>query len=196
MEYTPGLMELIESAGRVCYKSEDRICEGSADKLIASMMSKHHMSVIEHVSITVRIICDRGISHELVRHRMASFSQESTRYCNYDKNKFGNEITVIDILGGFPNMTDRSYTAWIQGCESAEREYFNMLRGGSTAQEARSVLPNSLKTELVVSANAREWRHIFELRCASSAHPQIREIMIPLKAEFAKLWPVLFADAI
>lgn len=198
MQFTPDLEINIEKAGRVCYKSEARITDGSAEKFISRLMDSKHESVLEHGSITVRIICDRGISHELVRHRLASFSQESTRYCNYSKDGFGHEIAVIDIASGFKynllaNESDRiKYAIWINAMKDAERSYFDMINAGATPQEARSVLPNSLKTEVVVTANPREWLHIFRLRTSPQAHPQIREIMIPMQAEFAKYWPSIF----
>jgi len=190
---TPFLEEAIESAGRRCYKSEDRITEDSAPRFIEDVcMKRHHESVMEHGSIPVVIICDRGVSHELVRHRLASFSQESTRYCNYSKAKFGEEITVIKPC--FWDPCSLTYRVWEETCEQAERAYFTLLNNGATAQEARSVLPNSLKTEVYMSANPREWRHIFKLRTAKEAHPQMREIMIPLAADFAKLWPSMFGE--
>ena len=197
MQHTADLEMLIEKAGRVCYKSEDRITEGSAEKFISRLMDSKHESVLEHGSITVRIICDRGISHELVRHRLASFSQESTRYCNYSKEGFGKEITVIDIASGFKmRVTDEKemaiYSIWLNAMKEAERSYFDMIDAGATPQLARSVLPNSLKTEVVVTANPREWLHVFRLRTSNQAHPQIREIMIPMQAEFAKYWPSIF----
>lgn len=197
MQHTADLEMLIEKAGRVCYKSEDRITEGSAEKFISRLIDSKHESVLEHGSITVRIICDRGISHELVRHRLASFSQESTRYCNYSKEGFGKEITVIDIASGFKmRVTDEKemaiYSIWLNAMKEAERSYFDMIDAGATPQLARSVLPNSLKTEVVVTANPREWLHIFRLRTSPQAHPQIREIMIPMQAEFAKYWPSIF----
>jgi len=192
---TPNLEEVIETAGRVCWKSEDKVCPGSASPFIERLKNLKHESVLEHGSITVRFIIDRGISHELVRHRIASFSQESTRYCNYGKGKFGNEITVIDLRGGFPEMTDEAYLTWKHTMAAIETNYLYMLTHGSTPQEARSILPNSLKTEVVMTTNPREWRHVFKLRCHHTAHPQIREVMIPLWHEFANTWPVLFSDA-
>lgn len=188
-------MELtIEKAGRVCYKSEDRMTEDSAHAFIGRMFDSKHESVLEHGAITVRFICDRGVSHELVRHRIASFSQESTRYCNYSKDKFGEEITVIE-----PCFWDRDrmgptteYALWSSACEQAEQHYFALIKAGATPQEARSVLPNSLKTEVVVTTNPREWNHIFRLRCAPTAHPQMRELMIPLRERFHEHWPSLF----
>ena len=186
--------QLLELAGRVCYKSEDRITEDSASSFIARMLDSKHESVLEHAAITVRFICDRGVSHELVRHRLASFSQESTRYVNYSKGKFGSEITVIEPC--FWPSNSHEYNIWKQACEHAEMVYMSLVNSQSTPQEARSVLPNSLKTEIIVTANPREWRHIFKLRCSKQAHPQMREIMLPLLDEFNKSWPSLFADIV
>ncbi|GAU07440.1 FAD-dependent thymidylate synthase [Desulfoplanes formicivorans] len=182
----------LERAARTCYKSEDKITEGSARKLIARILQVNHESVLEHASVSVRIVCDRGISHEIVRHRLASFSQESTRYANYGKEKFGKEITVIRPF--FWEEDSREYALWLEAMEKAEEVYMALLEAGARPQEARSVLPNSLKTEIVVTANLREWRHIFKLRCASAAHPQIRQIMLPMLASFHERIPVVFDD--
>lgn len=190
---TPDLERTIERAGRVCYKSEDRITGDSAAKLIARLAESKHESVLEHGSITVLFVCDRGVSHELVRHRIASFSQESTRYCNYGKDKFGNEITLIQPLLG-PDPSLEREQAWLDACRAAESAYFELLDMGASPQEARSVLPNSLKTEVIMTANPREWRHVFKLRCAETAHPQMRELMIPLREKFQQFWPALFSD--
>lgn len=195
MNYTPNMEATIEEAIRTCYKSEDKICEGSANKIIRNIMDRHHESTIEHALITVRFVCDRGVTHEGVRHRLSSFSQESTRYCGYDKGKFGNEISVIDIRGGFPNMGAR-FDVWLEAMESAEGYYMKLKEMGATSEEARSVLPNSLKTELVWSANPRSWRHAFQMRVDNSAHPQIAEVMVPLLEEFSGIWPVLFSDIV
>jgi thymidylate synthase (FAD) len=193
---TPDLEKTIELAGRTCYKSEDKIADASAEAFVAKIRSINHESVLEHGSITVKFIVDRGVSHELVRHRVASFSQESTRYCNYDKDKFGNEITVIDPRVGFPDMNGERWNSWMVACMTAESQYSRMIAAGSKAQEARSVLPNSLKTEVVMTANPREWRHVIKLRAAEAAHPQMREVIAPLAAEFARRWPALFADLV
>ncbi len=186
------VLRLLELAGRVCYKSEDRIGEGTAEAFIGRIVKSGHESVIEHASASVRIICDRGVTHELVRHRLASYSQESTRYANYAREKFGREITVI--RPPFWDEDDARHAAWLQAMADAERAYLALIDAGATAQEARSVLPNSLKTEIVMTANLREWRHVFRLRCDTPAHPQIRQVMLPLLAEFARRLPVLFAD--
>jgi thymidylate synthase (FAD) len=182
----------LEKAGRTCYKSEDKIAPGTAKSLLQRIVRMGHESVIEHASATVKFICDRGVSHELVRHRLASFSQESTRYANYAREKFGREISVIRPF--FWQKDSEAFTVWRRAMENAEQAYLALIDGGATAQEARSVLPNSLKTEVVMTANLREWRHVFRLRCAAASHPQMREIMLPLLAEFCRRIPVLFAD--
>lgn len=186
------ILKHIELCGRVCYKSEDRITDASAETFCKNIVKSGHEAVLEHYSITVRFICDRGISHEIVRHRLASYCQESTRYCNYSKDKFGGEITVIRPEHFVPGSD--SYEKWKESCMEAEHAYFCLLRDGKTPQEARSVLPSSLKTELIMTANLREWRHFFRLRCSASAHPQIRQIAIPLLKEFKEEIPVVFDD--
>jgi thymidylate synthase (FAD) len=186
------IIKHIEQAARTCYKSEDKITDASAEKLIRSLIKSGHHSVLEHASISVRIVCDRGISHEIVRHRLCSFSQESTRYANYAKDKFGNEITVIKPF--FWDEASEAYQEWFAAMKAAEKVYLRLIQMGASAQEARSVLPNSLKTEIVVTANIREWRHIFKLRCGKASHPQIRQSMLPILAEFNQQMPVLFED--
>ncbi len=193
------MIQKIEKIGRVCYKSEGNIKEDSAERFIINLLKRGHESVIEHESITIRLICDRGITHEIVRHRIASYSQESTRYCNYAGDKFGNQITVIDLASGFEydltNENDRAkYEVWTKAMEMAEKYYFQMLELGATPQEARSILPNSLKTEIVMTMNLRSWRNFFRLRCDSHAHPQMREVAGIALAEFKKRLPVFFSD--
>ena len=160
-----GIKELqhIEKIGRVCYKSEDYITEDgeSARKFVAMLIRNGHEAMIEHNAISVRFICDRGVSHELVRHRLASFGQESTRYCNYSKNKFGNELTFIKPC--FWEKESNEYIVWRFAMGYAESMYLNLIQQGAKPQEARSVLPNSLKTEIVMTMNIREWRHFFSL---------------------------------
>lgn len=185
-------LRILELAGRTCYKSEDKMTPETAEPFIARIVKSGHESVIEHASATVRFVCDRGVTHELVRHRLASYSQESTRYANYAKDRFGSEITVIRPC--FWQEGSPEYAAWLSAMESAERAYLSLIQGGAKPQEARSVLPNSLKTEIVMTANMREWRHVFRLRCDAPAHPQIREVMLPLLGEFHERLPVLFAD--
>jgi thymidylate synthase (FAD) len=149
-----------------------------------------HLSVIEHQSVTVRIICDRGVTHEIVRHRLASYTQESTRYCNYTKGKFDAEITVIRPC--FWDAGDERYQVWRQCMEQTEAAYNRLVALGATPQEARSVLPNSLKTEIVMTMNLREWHHFFAMRVVPAAHPQMREIVIPLLQEFKNRIPIIF----
>ena len=186
------LLNTIEVAGRVCYKSEDKIQEGSAEKFIAGIIKRGHEAVIEHGVLTVKFICDRGVSHEIVRHRIASYCQESTRYCNYSQDKFGNEITVIRPC--FLTEGTKEYELWSRACDRAESAYFDMLICGCTPQEARSVLPNSLKTEVVMTANIREWRHFIELRTSEKAHPQMRQVACMLQNLLVEKYPVFFKE--
>ena len=186
------MLKHIELCGRICYKSEHKIRERSYLVFARNIVKRRHEAVLEHASLTVKFICDRGVSHEIVRHRMASYCQESTRYCNYSKDDFGNEITVI-----YPNFLEENTVAWKiwkATCEMAETQYFNLLDVGLTPQEARAVLPNSLKTEVTMTANLREWRHFFKLRTSPTAHPQIREIAIPLLKDLQQQIPVVFDD--
>lgn len=193
------ILRKIEKIGRVCYKSEDRIQNDSAEKFIAGIIKRGHESVIEHESVSVRVICDRGVTHEIVRHRVASYSQESTRYCNYSKEKFQSQISVIDISTGFSydmeNSVDcQKYEIWYEAMENAEKSYFRMLEAGASPQEARAVLPNSLKTELVMTMNLREWRHFFKLRTSNRAHPQMKEVSKLILEVFRQKLPVFFQD--
>lgn len=186
------ILKRIEKAGRTCYKSENRTTEESAENFVRMLIERGHESVLEHASITVRFICDRGISHEIVRHRIASFSQESTRYCNYSGNRFGSGLTVIKPC--FLKEETGAYAAWLTAVNLANIAYSDMLAEGCTPQEARSVLPNSTKTEIVMTANLREWRHFLKLRTAKAAHPQMRELTVPLLHELQRQIPVVFDD--
>lgn len=190
------VLKTIELAGRTCYKSEDKITEDSASKFVTMLINRGHLAMIEHYNITVKFICDRGVSHEIVRHRIASYAQESTRYCNYSNDKFGNEITVIEpCFFNFESCKDsEKYVTWEKSMEESEKRYFQLINLGATPQEARSVLPNSLKTEIVVTMNLREWRHFFTLRTASVAHPQMREIAIPLLNDLKRILPEIYGD--
>ena len=182
----------IERCGRVCYKSEDKITETSAQAFVGNIIKRGHEAVLEHASVTVKFTVDRGVSHEIVRHRLAAYCQESTRYCNYSKDGFGGQVTFIQ-----PNFLDRGtrgWELWVLACEQAEKAYFDLLNWGCSPQEARAVLPNSLKTEVVMTANLREWRHFFKLRTAPAAHPQMREVTIPLLRRMQELIPVVFDD--
>lgn len=191
-------LQLIEKAGRTCYKSEDKITDESAKQFVAGLIKRNHEAMLEHSSLSIRFICDRGVSHELVRHRLASFAQESTRYCNYSKDKFGNELTFIKPF--FWDENSFEYARWLEVCKKAEDEYCRLMsQPGCTPQEARSILPNSIKTEVVMTTNYREWRHFFKLRAARAtgpAHPQMEEITRPLLEELKTLIPVMFDDII
>ncbi len=199
------ILERIERAGRVSYKSEHKIKPGSARNFVAKILRLGHESVLEHEKVSVRIVCDRGISHQLVRHRICSFTQESTR-CNYASPRFGSELAFILPLW-FRDcydcerqlITERGYAneaflVWYDVCKNAERAYLTLIAHSLLPVQARVVLPTSLKTELIVTANLREWRHIFRLRTDKQAHPQMREIMVPLLEEFKKRIPVVFDD--
>lgn len=186
------ILKRLEQCGRVCYKSEGRITEDSAPKFVAGIIKRGHEAVLEHCSFTVKFVCDRGVSHEIVRHRMASYCQESTRYCNYGKGDFNGEIIVIE--PSYLIKGTAAYDAWKAACEATEQSYFDLLNWGLSPQEARAVLPNSLKTEVVMTANIREWRHILKLRCSKAAHPQMREVATQLLKELQEKIPVLFDD--
>lgn len=189
-------LKLIEKAGRTCYKSEEFIKEDSAAEFVRKIIKNGHEAVIEHYSITVRIVCDRGVTHEIVRHRLASYSQESTRYCNYSKDKFSNQLTFIEPCFWDTNTDEgkKKYEIWKQAMEFAEKCYLQLIENGATPQEARSVLPNSLKAELVMTMNLREWRNFFKLRTSAASHPQMREIAVPLLEKFKEIIPVVFDD--
>jgi thymidylate synthase (FAD) len=187
------VLKAIERAGRTCYKSEDKITDGTAATFVQMLIKRGHHAMLEHgPAIAVKFVEDRGVSHETVRHRLFSFAQESTRYCNYAKEKFGEEITVVDIRDFLIN--EESITEWLDAVKDAERRYFRLIELGNKPQMARSVLPNSLKTEIVVTGNPREWRHFFTLRAAKPAHPQMRELACPLLKEFRDRVPILFDD--
>lgn len=186
------ILKSIERCGRVCYKSEDKATESSATAFIERIIKSGHESVIEHEKITVKITCDRGVSHEIVRHRIASYSQESTRYCNYSQEKFGRELTLIKPC--FWEEGSKEYSTWVSTMQTIEDAYNKMIDDGAKPEEARSILPNSLKTEIVVTMNLREWRHFFKLRTSKRAHPQMRQIAIPLLNHFNELLPSVFRD--
>lgn len=184
------ILKKLESAGRICYKSEHKITEDSCYDFVTMIRSKNHQSVMEHFSITVKFTTDRAIANELVRHRIASFSQTSTRYVGYDKDQFDSEITVVK-----PKQLHEDsipYFVWMHTCETLEQRYMELRGLGVSPQNARSILPCCLMTEIVMTANLREWLHVFDLRCSGAAHPDMREIMIPLSDEFERLMPTIF----
>lgn len=188
--YTPEPELQIELAGRTCYKSEDKITNESSKKFTKQVTERGHHAMIEHAVASFRIVTDRGITHEIVRHRLASYAQESTRYCNYSGDKFGEECSFIKP----PNFDPALFEVWKQACIFAEHKYFNMLKLGASPQIARAVLPNCLKTEIVMTANFREWRHFIALRISKSAHPQIRPIALEVLKVLYKLSPGVFGD--
>ena len=187
-------LQFIEQAARTCYKSEDKITQDgeSAKRLVKQLIDSGHEAMLEHSSLSVKFVVDRGVSHEIVRHRLFSFAQESTRYCNYSKGKFGSELTFIEPC--FWDENSNFYLMWKLCCMEAEKDYIRFIEDGATPQEARAVLPNSVKTELIVTGNYREWRHFFKLRTDKAAHPQMREVAIPLLKELRRRIPIVFDD--
>ena len=198
----PEIMRTIEAAGRTCYKSEAAITDTSAEEFCQRIMTRGHLSVIEHVSMSVRFVANRGFTHELVRHRLAAYSQESTRYCSYK----GGVAFIIppwepqiepgsyNYVEGSPSFSRDDSRDWFRGLLASERIYLRRLEHGASPQEARGSLPIDLKTEIVMTANLREWRHVFQLRCSSAAHPQMQELMRPLLAEFQNALPFIEAS--
>lgn len=200
LHFDDDAIEKICIAARTCYQSEPK---GNSEEFVRRLIERQHLTPLEFASSTVKIICDRGVSHELVRHRLASFQQSSTRYCNYSKDKFGNELTFIkpcfwqpEVLkyDSWHNNQMGSYQLWLNAMQHAEHTYLELIKNGAKAQEARSVLPNSLKTEIIMSCNLRQLRHILDLRCSAKAHPQIRELCLPLLKEVYARCPVIFED--
>lgn len=206
------ILKHLEICGRVCYKSEDKITSDSSQKMIKHLLTNQHLSVIEHFNLTVRFITDRGVTHELVRHRLASFSQESTRYINYSKKgcafiiPWNIKLKECEINVGYPELYDRFSTdtllsdewakIWIMSMKVAENSYNRAIELSVSPQDARSVLPDSTKTEIIITANMREWRHILDLRCGPKAHPEMQRLMLPLLDELSFQIPVLFDDLV
>lgn len=190
------ILKLLERAGRTCYKSEDKITPDSSRRFVDMITHvKKHESVLEHQSITVHVICDRGISHEIVRHRIGAYSQESTRYCNYCSEKFNEEITVVR-PEHLNKKGDYDEQVWRDAMLNAERSYFKLISMGWTPQEARGVLPTELKTEIVITYNLRQWRHFFQMRCSTAAHPQVRVLALSMLKRFKEIIPVVFDDLV
>ena len=182
-----GVLKFIEQCGRVCYKSEDKMDPHSAEQFVRKLINSGHESVLEHYNITVKIVCDRGVSHEIVRHRIGAYSQESTRYCNYGK---AGELTFISP----PLEISYNIKEWEKAMLAAEESYLGLINDGVSPQIARSVLPNSLKTEIVVTYNLRQWRHFLKQRTSRAAHPQMREIAYMILEKFKQEIPVVFDD--
>lgn len=208
-EHLKDMPKLIEKVARTCYQSEDKITEDSYKKMIQNLINRGHEAMIEFGDLIVRFTCDRGVSHELVRHRLASFAQESTRYCNYTSEKFDGNITFI-IPSWFKNIEEGIITentfnlnnydeieqVWLCNSIIAESAYNELIKLGQQPQQARSVLPNSLKTVVNMKQDFRSWRNFFKLRTAETAHPQMRELTQPLLDEVKTLVPIIFDDII
>lgn len=182
--------EAIEWAARTCYKSEDKTKDGSAEKLVKRLRRRGHHAMLEFGYIMARIVADRGLTHELVRHRLASFAQESTRYCNYSNDKFESEITVIEP----PGLSEVQKVIWTDAMWNAETSYMELMMEGCKPEIARSVLPIGLKTEIVIGANTREWMHIFKMRCDEAAHPIIRGVMQEAYEQCKEKIPAVFEE--
>lgn len=195
------IYKVIEIAGRTCYKSEDKTNEESAEPFIRGLIRRGHESVLEHACITLKFITDRGVSHELVRHRIASYSQESSRYCNYAKDKFSNEITYV--LPHFCECDEQGVIvenpmslSWACSCAFDELIYMKLIELGAKPQDARQVLNNSVKTEVMATFNMRSLRNMLRQRCSKAAHPQMRKLMRPLLDELVQQIPALFEDVL
>ncbi len=184
------IMKRIERACRTCYRSEKSITDDSYKKLISNCINRGHESVLEHEKITIRCTGDIGAYKDLTRHRFASFSIESTRYCNYGKDKFDNQIKIIKPV----NIDENSelYPLWKQSMEEMEKIYLEMSRIGASGDQLRSILPQGTAADFTMTANIREWRHILNLRCSQMTHPSIRQLLIPLLLKFKKDMPELF----
>ena len=185
------IMKRIERACRTCYRSEGSVTEDSYKNLLKNCLNRGHESVLEHEKITVRIYSDIGSYKDLTRHRFASFSVESTRYCSYDKNKYGNEISVINPV----YMGDKEvYETWKNGIEEMEKTYMKMKELGATTDMCREILPHSTAAEYTMTANIREWKHILSLRTTNHVHPAIRQVLIPLLLLFKEQMPEIFNE--
>ena len=185
------IMKRIERACRTCYRSEDKISEESYKNLLTNCLNRGHESVLEHEKITVRIYSDIGTYKDLTRHRFASFSVESTRYCSYNKDKYGNEIAVVNPV----YMEDKEvFETWKKAKEDMEKAYMKMKELGASTDMCREVLPHSTAAEYTMTANIREWKHILELRTTNHVHPAIRQVLIPLLLLFKEQMPEIFGD--
>lgn len=186
------IMKRIERACRMCYRSEGNITEDSYKSLLKNCISRGHESVLEHEKVSVRIRADIGTYKDLTRHRFASFSVESTRYCNYGKNKFDNEIKIIK-----PCHIEEGtelYDMWKEALEDMEKHYLAMSKAGAIPDQLRMILPHSTAAEYSMTANIREWKHILSLRCSNHTHPSIRQVLIPLLLKFKEDMPEIFGD--
>lgn len=191
-QYNPKqVLKNIEKACRTCYRSEDKITEESYKTLLKNCITRGHESVLEHEKITVTLRCDIGVYKDLTRHRHASFSIESTRYCNYGKDKFDNELKFIKPCNIEPGQI---YAFWMNEMQNIEHTYQEMSRRGCTPDQMRMILPHSTAATVTMTANIREWKHILELRCTKHAHPSVQQIMIPLLLHFKETMPEIFGN--
>ena len=186
------IMKNIEKACRTCYRSEGKITEDSYKQLLKNCINRGHESVLEHEKITVKLICDIGVYKDITRHRIASFSIESTRYCNYSKDKFNNEINFIQPC----NIDEDSdlYCFWKHALERIELDYIHMANNKATPDQMRMILPHSTAAEVTMTANIREWKHILSLRCSKGAHPAVQQVMIPILLNFKQNMNEIFED--
>lgn len=186
------IMRNIERACRTCYRSEGKITEESYKTLLKNCITRGHESVLEHEKVTVRMYCDLGVYKDLTRHRIASFSIESTRYCNYGKDKFDNELKIIKPC----NIEEgtKLYENWKNACEEIEKNYMEMSREGALPDQLRMILPHSIGAEVTMTANIREWKHILNLRASKHTHPSIRQLLIPLLLHFKAIMPEIFDE--
>ena len=185
------IMKNLERACRTCYRSEDLITEESYKTLLKNCINRGHESILEHEKITIRMTCDVGVYKDLTRHRFASFSIESTRYCNYGKDKFDNEINFIRPI--FADELDK-FNIWEDTMKTIEDAYMKMVAAGYKPDEMRMILPHSVAAEVTMTANIREWKHILDLRTKKMAHPAVQQVMIPLLLNFKKNMPEIFGD--
>lgn len=186
------IMKNIERACRTCYRSEGKITEESYKTLLKNCITRGHESVLEHEKVTIRMYCDLGVYKDLTRHRIASFSIESTRYCNYGKDKFDNELKIIKPCN-IEEGTD-IYANWKNACEAIEKNYMEMSKKGALPDQLRMILPHSIAAEVTMTANIREWKHILSLRASNHTHPSIMQLMIPLLLYFKQIMPEIFED--
>jgi thymidylate synthase (FAD) len=200
-------LERLERIARTCYKSEDRIGPGTAEAMCRTLRVKRHWPMFDHVHASVRFITNRGVSHELVRHRIAAYAQESSRYCNYAKGKFGRQLTFIEPVffpeivvpvpdGTLAEVAWRKRNLWQKAMQHAENTYFDLIDLGAKPEEARDVMPTALKTEIVATFAFSEWRHVFGQRASWKAHPQMQEVMVPVLDGFRQEWPAVFEDVV
>lgn len=186
------ILKHLELCARNCYKSEDKITHDSAVKMIKKLLELGHEAMIEHFNVTIKMTCDLGVYKDITRHRHVSYAIESTRYCNYSKGKYGSELTMIapcNIEKGTPE-----YKLWLETMETIEKNYNAMAALGCKADQLRMLLPHSIKADVIMTANLREWRHIFKLRCAPAAHPSVQQVMKMLLRQMKSAIPVLFDD--